>query len=159
MARCVCDEYGIALVINDRVDLALAVGADGVHLGQTDVSLADARRVAGDRLRIGVSTHDAQQVTAAVALAPDYIAYGPVFATTTKENPDPVQGLLALRRAVALARGVPVVAIGGISPRDVASVYATGVTSVCAISAVNGASDVAAAARAMHNDGANLRGE
>lgn len=168
MARRVCDENGIALVINDRVDLALAVGADGVHLGQTDVSLADARcvdqavseaRCAGTRLRIGISTHDAQQVTAAVASAPDYIAYGPVFPTTTKENPDPVQGLLALRRAVELARGVPVVAIGGISPRDVATVYATGVTSVCAISAVNAASDVAAAARAMHNDGANLRGE
>jgi len=158
MARRVCTEHGIALVINDRVDLALAVGADGVHLGQTDLPLPDARRIAG-ALKLGISTNNLGQVRAAVALAPDYLAFGPVFPTTTKENADPTVGLELLREAVRRAGSIPTVAIGGISPRQAAEVYATGVTSICAISAVNGASDVAQAARALHNGYANLRGE
>jgi thiamine-phosphate pyrophosphorylase len=156
MAREVCDTAGALLVINDRVDIALAVGADGVHLGQTDMPIAEARALAGDRLVIGVSTHNPQQVQAAVSQRPAYIAYGPVFATTTKRNPDPVQGLEALLEAVSLATAAdtPVVAIGGITPANAVAVFATGVTAVCAIGAVNGAEDVAAAARAMHNLGA-----
>jgi len=146
MARRVCDEAGAKLVVNDRIDIALAVGADGVHLGQTDLPLADARRIA-PTLAIGVSTHDLAQVRAAAGA--DYLGYGPVFATRTKANPDPVQGLEALRAAVDAARGTPVVAIGGITPADAASVYATGAAAICAISAVNGAPDVVAAARAM----------
>lgn len=160
MARRVCADADIPLVINDRVDVALAVGADGVHLGQTDMPLADARALAGDRLAFGISTHNPQQLAAALAGAPAYVAYGPVFTTTTKENPDPVQGLAALRAAVAQVRAVdvslPIVAIGGITPADVGALYATGVTSLCAISAVNGASDVALAARALHNGYARL---
>jgi len=146
MARRVCDEAGAKLVVNDRIDIALAVGADGVHLGQTDLALADARRIA-PTLVIGVSTHDLAQVRAGAGA--DYLGYGPVFATRTKANPDPVQGLEALRAAVDAARGTPVVAIGGITPPDAASVYATGAAAICAISAVNGAPDVVAAARAM----------
>lgn len=159
MARRVCDDAGIALVINDRVDIALSIGADGVHLGQTDLPLADARALAGSRLAFGVSTHDPSQVSAAIAQRPSYLAYGPVFPTTTKENPDPVVGLASLRAAVELAGDIPVVAIGGITLDQVSSVYATGVTAICAISAVNRASDVAAAARAMHNGYGSLRGE
>ena len=148
MARRVCDEHGAKLVINDRVDIALAVGADAVHLGQTDLPLADARAIAG-RLAIGVSTHDRDQLCAARDAGADYIAYGPVFATRTKANPDPVQGLAALRVAVELAGSIPVVAIGGITPRDAAAVYETGVHAICAISAVNDAPQIAAAARAL----------
>jgi thiamine-phosphate pyrophosphorylase len=159
MARRVCTEHGIALVINDRVDLALAVGADGVHLGQTDMPLPDARRLAAGRLRIGISTHNAAQVDAAGALAPDYIAFGPVFSTTTKQNPDPTVGLAALRETVRSAGAIPVVAIGGISPHHAGEIYATGVTAICAISAVNGAVDVARAGRALQNGYGNLRGE
>src|SRR5688572_15554118 len=92
MARRICDEAGAALVINDRVDIAIAVRADGVHLGQTDLPIADARRIAGDRLFIGVSTHDLEQVRAACAAGADYLGFGPVFETPTKANPDPVQG-------------------------------------------------------------------
>src|SRR3954468_17159014 len=92
MARRLCDEHGAALVINDRIDVAHAVGADGVHLGQTDLPLAKARAIAG-RMFLVVSTHSADQVSAALAGKPDYIAYGPVFATATKANPDPVVGL------------------------------------------------------------------
>jgi thiamine-phosphate pyrophosphorylase len=149
MARRVCSEAGAQLIINDRLDIALAVGADGVHLGQTDLPLADACALVGTKLAIGVSTHDLEQVERAVALAPAYIAYGPVFATATKQIPDPVQGLAALRAAVRAAGSVPVVAIGGITPATAASVYATRATAICAISAVNAAPDVAAAAQAL----------
>ncbi|HEU0030969.1 MAG TPA: thiamine phosphate synthase [Kofleriaceae bacterium] len=149
MARRVCDDAGIALVVNDRVDVALAVAADGVHLGQTDLPVEAARRVAGDRLWIGVSTHDLQQVREACAAGADYLGFGPVFATATKQNPDPVQGISMLARAVEAADGRPVVAIGGITPAAAAAVYATGVQAICAISAVNDAADRSGAARAL----------
>jgi thiamine-phosphate diphosphorylase len=149
MARRVCDEAGVLLFVNDRVDIALAVGADGVHLGQTDLPLAEARALAGDRLLYGISTHDAAQMAHACGERPAYAAYGPVFVTRTKENPDPVQGLVALAHAVRVAGDVPVVAIGGITPRDRETVFATGVAAICAISSVNQAADVGEAARCM----------
>jgi thiamine-phosphate pyrophosphorylase len=149
MARRVCDEAGAALVVNDRVDVALAAGADGVHLGQTDLPLAEARALAGGRLWIGISTHDLEQVRAALAGGADYLGYGPVFPTATKSNPDPVQGIAKLRDAAALARGTPVVAIGGITPAHVDEVYSAGAAAVCAIGAVNDAPDVPATARRM----------
>ena len=147
MARRVCDDANIPLVINDRVDVALAVGADGVHLGQTDLPIAEARAIAGT-LWIGVSTHDLDQVRAACAAGADYLGFGPVFATSSKEHPDRVQGLEALRAAVATAT-VPVVAIGGIATANAREVYAAGASAICAISAVNDAVEVGAAARAM----------
>jgi len=149
MARRVCDRVGIALVINDRVDVALAVGADGVHLGQTDLPLAEARAIGGRRLWIGVSTHDLAQVRAACAAGADYLGFGPVFATPTKLNPDPVQGIAGLQAAVRLAGEVPIVAIGGITPEQAGSVYATGAAAICAISAVNEAADVTGTATRM----------
>jgi len=149
MARRVCDEAGAALVVNDRVDVALAAGADGVHLGQTDLPLAAARVLAGGRLWIGISTHDLAQVRAALAGGADYLGYGPVFPTVTKANPDPVQGIAKLREAAALAGQTPVVAIGGITPAHVDEIYAAGAAAVCAIGAVNDAPDVAATARLM----------
>ncbi|MGE0546480.1 MAG: thiamine phosphate synthase [Kofleriaceae bacterium] len=149
LVRSICHEAGAALIINDRIDVALAVGADGVHLGQTDVPLADARRIAGERLWIGISTHDPAQVAAARDGGADYLGYGPVFATRTKLNPDPVQGIAALRTAVAEAGTLPIVAIGGITPELVADVYAAGAAAACAISSVNDAPDVTAAARRM----------
>jgi len=141
---------GALFIVNDRLDVALAVGADGVHLGQDDLPLAEARRIVGDRdFLIGISTHDLDQVAAAVAGGADYLGYGPVFATTTKENPDPVQGLAALAAAVERARPVPVVAIGGITPELAAEVAATGCAAACAIGAVHRAADPAAAARTI----------
>ena len=154
MARRVCAEAGAALIVNDRVDVALAVGADGVHLGQTDLPLADARALAGGALWIGISTHDLAQVRAALAGGADYLGYGPVFPTETKVNPDPVQGVAKLRDAVALAGVTPVVAIGGITPARVTEVYAAGAAAVCAIGAVNEAADVASTARRMGRGGA-----
>jgi thiamine-phosphate diphosphorylase len=147
-ARRLCDEHGAALVVNDRVDLALAAGADGVHLGQTDLPLAAARAIAG-KLWIGISTHDLAQVRAAVAGGADYLGFGPVFATATKADPDAVQGLSGLAAAVAEARDVPIVAIGGITPANACDVYRAGASCVCAIGSVNDAPDVARAARSL----------
>jgi thiamine-phosphate pyrophosphorylase len=140
MARRVCDAAGAALIVNDRIDIALTVGAEGVHLGQADLPIGAARRVARD-LWIGISTHDLAQVRAACDAGADYLGFGPVFATATKENPDPVQGLAGLRAAVAAAAGRPVVAIGGITAANVDDIYGTGAHALCAISAVNQARD------------------
>jgi thiamine-phosphate pyrophosphorylase len=146
MARPICDEVGALLIVNDRIDVALAARADGVHLGQTDLPLADARRIAPG-LIIGVSTHNAAQVAAAAGA--DYLGFGPVFATRTKQNPDPVQGLAGLRAAVAAARGKPIVAIGGIEPQAVSDIYAAGATGICAVRSVNEAADPIVAARSF----------
>jgi thiamine-phosphate pyrophosphorylase len=140
MARRICDDAGAALIVNDRIDVALAAEADGVHLGQTDLPIAEARRIAPE-LWIGISTHNLAQVRAACEAGADYLGFGPVFATTTKERADPVQGLDALRAAVAEADGRPVVAIGGITAAEAAGVYRTGASAVCAIRAVNEARD------------------
>jgi len=152
VARRLCDEAGAALIVNDRIDVALAAKADGVHLGQTDLSLRDARRVVGDRLWIGVSTHNLAQVTLARAGGADYLGFGPVYPTRTKKNPDPVQGLTGLRAAVAMAGGLPVVAIGGIAPEHAPGVYATGAAAICAIGAVNDSGDVLGNARRLHRN-------
>jgi len=140
---------GVPLIVNDRLDVALAVGADGVHLGQDDLALADARAVLSGRegFAVGISTHDLDQVAAAIRGGATYIGYGPVFATATKQNPDPVQGLDALRAAVVAAGSTAVVAIGGVSAERAPLCYRAGAAAVCAIAAVNGAPDVAAAAR------------
>lgn len=148
MARRVCDDAGAALIVNDRIDIALSADADGVHLGQSDIPLEDARRISGD-LWIGVSTHNLDQVRAACEGGADYLGYGPVFTTTTKDRPDPVQGLAALAAAVTAAAGRPVVAIGGITPHNAADAYRTGAHALCAISAVNEADDPRAAARQL----------
>jgi thiamine-phosphate diphosphorylase len=147
-AREITRRHGAMLIVNDRVDLALAAGADGVHLGQDDLPLAAARALVPRGFVIGISTHDLEQVRAAVDGGADYLGYGPVFATTTKENPDPVQGTQALARAVEAA-GIPVVAIGGITPETAAACAAAGAAAACAISAVNRAADVIAAGQAI----------
>jgi thiamine-phosphate pyrophosphorylase len=142
----------VPFVVNDRVDVALLVQADAVHLGQDDLELADARRIAdglGRKLLVGVSTHDLAQASAAARAGADYLGFGPVFATTTKENPDPVRGLAALAEAVRAAAPVPVVAIGGVTMANAALVARAGAAAACAIGAVNSAADPEAAARAI----------
>jgi thiamine-phosphate pyrophosphorylase len=148
MARRLCDEVGALMIVNDRIDIAVASGADGVHLGQTDLPIEEARRFA-PKLLLGISTHDVAQVEHAVATGADYLGFGPIFATQTKQNPDPVQGIAGLRAAVIAARGTPIVAIGGIEPHAVPQLYEAGAAAICAIRAVNHASDVIAAARSF----------
>ena len=123
------------LIVNDRADLCVLAGADGVHLGQEDLSAAGARAVLGDALWVGVSTHSAEQLRAASAGPADYVAIGPVFATSSKENPDPVVGLEGVRAARA-ATARPLVAIGGITLENCRSVIEAGADSVAVISAL-----------------------
>ena len=142
--------HGAAFIVNDDLALALASGADGVHLGQDDLPLAQARQqvvAAGvaDRFLLGISTHTPAQVSAACLGGADYLGFGPVFATATKRNPDPVVGITGLAAACTTAGRTPVVAIGGIQLTDAPSLFAAGAAAVCAISSVNGASNPAAA--------------
>jgi thiamine-phosphate pyrophosphorylase len=111
-----CHQAGVPLVANDRVDVAALAGCDMVHIGQQDVPYEIVHRIA-PQLAVGVSTHGPEQLARALAQSPAYVAYGPVFATTSKAHPDPVVGLEGLRAAHATARaaGIPLVAIGGVT--------------------------------------------
>jgi thiamine-phosphate pyrophosphorylase len=125
---------GAMIIINDRVDVALALGADGVHLGQTDMPVSIARRLLGKHTIIGYSTHDLEQVRAGLDLPVDYLAFGPVFETRSKQSPDPTVGLENLVVARSLAGSTPLVAIGGINRSAVAKVLAAGADSAAIIS-------------------------
>jgi thiamine-phosphate pyrophosphorylase len=123
----------VKLIMNDRADLCLAAEFEGVHVGQDDLSPEGAGKVIGPHLWLGVSTHNPQQVIEADKTSADYIAIGPVFATTSKANPDPVIGLDGVRQARALTRK-PLVAIGGITRENCRSVIDAGADSVAVIS-------------------------
>jgi thiamine-phosphate pyrophosphorylase len=123
----------IRLIMNDRADLALAAGFDGVHVGQEDLSPESVRKIIGPDRWLGVSTHNPEQVAEADQTSADYLAIGPVFATSSKDNPDPVVGLEGVRRARQLTRK-PLVAIGGITRANAASVIEAGADSVAVIS-------------------------
>ena len=136
-------------IVNDDVDLARELDADGVHLGQGDLPLAEARRRWPAPGKVfGLSTHNAAQAEAAGALAPDYNGVGPVFATPSKAVPDPVLGLAALG-AIVRASPLTTVAIGGIDAANLPDVLATGATNFAVIRAVNLAANPAAAIRAL----------
>jgi thiamine-phosphate pyrophosphorylase len=141
-ALSVARERGVRLIINDRADIALALGADGVHLGQNDLDPAVARRLLGDRFIIGYSTHTVAQAIEAARQPVDYIALGPIFPTRTKENPDPAVGLEALRRVRdSIDPSVALVAIGGITRANARAALDAGADSVALISALLDAPD------------------
>ena len=123
----------VRLILNDRADLCLAAGADGVHVGQDDLPPEAARRLVGAKLVVGVSTHNPEQVESADGSAADYVAVGPVFSTISKDNPDPVIGLEGVKRARALTQK-PLIAIGGITLENCRSVIDAGADSVAVIS-------------------------
>jgi thiamine-phosphate pyrophosphorylase len=123
----------VKLIMNDRADLCLAAEFDGVHLGQEDLSPEGARNVIGDALWLGVSTHDPTQLAEADKTTANYLAIGPVFATASKANPDPVIGLAGVHQARMLTRK-PLVAIGGITRGNCRDVIAAGADSVAVIS-------------------------
>jgi len=137
---------GVTVLINDRVDIALAVDADGVHLGQDDLPPEKARVLLGPNRLIGFSTHSLAQALAADALPVDYIAIGPIFATRTKENPDPVVGVETVRTVRAHIRK-PLVAIGGITLETAPEVLAAGANAVAVIADLLSAPDITARAR------------
>ncbi|HWP53553.1 MAG TPA: thiamine phosphate synthase, partial [Pyrinomonadaceae bacterium] len=126
----------VKLIINDRVDIALALRADGVHLGQEDMPVDAARRILGDQAVIGFSTHNLEQIREALRLPIDYLAFGPIFPTTSKRNPDPVAGLDQLKRAREMVLPMPLVAIGGINRDNALNVLNAGASAVAVISAV-----------------------
>lgn len=139
---------GVRLVINDRADVARIVGAGGLHVGQDDLPPSACRRILGEEVLIGLSTHDLGQLEAAAREPVDYVAIGPVFETRSKEQPDPVVGLEMVRRARARSAR-PLVAIGGIGPDNARAVVEAGADGVAVISAVMDCDDLAEAVRAL----------
>jgi thiamine-phosphate pyrophosphorylase len=133
--RPMCHAAGSWLFANDRPDLALLADTDGVHLGQDDLPIEELRRFA-PKLRVGISTHDLMQLERALEYHPDYVAFGPIFPTPSKQRPDPVVGLEGLRQAAVASQraGVPLVAIGGIDLERASEIRAVG-----ALAAVIGA--------------------
>ncbi|MEK7760616.1 MAG: thiamine phosphate synthase [Nitrospirota bacterium] len=134
-------ELGILFIVNDRCDLALAVDADGVHLGQEDLPLDLARKVMGPEKLIGISTHNPAQVREASAGKPDYLGFGPIFKPGSKQDHDPVVGIEGLRAIRALT-SLPVFAIGGITAENVGEAMQAGANGVAVISAILKAPDI-----------------
>jgi thiamine-phosphate pyrophosphorylase len=137
---------GVRLIVNDRPDVALLAGADGVHVGQEDLSVEDGRAVCGPDRWVGVSTHTFEQLAAADRTSADYVAFGPIFQTSTKKNPDPVVGVELLRKARQMTQK-PLVAIGGIRLERAAEVYRAGADSLAVIRDLICAPDPAVRAR------------
>ncbi|HWW50614.1 MAG TPA: thiamine phosphate synthase [Verrucomicrobiae bacterium] len=135
----------VRLIVNDRADIAAMAGAAGVHVGQSDLPVEEARTICGGSLWVGVSTHNLKQLREADATSADYIAVGPIFPTATKENPDPVVGIEFLREARQRTRK-PLVAIGGITIESAADVFRAGADSVAVIRDLLSAPDPAARA-------------
>ena len=138
--------HGVSFFVNDRPDVAFLAGATGVHVGQDDLDVEQTRRVVGNEMLVGVSTHNLEQFERAAASSADYIAVGPVFGTSSKVNPDPVVGLDFIR-SVRGKTEKPIVAIGGISLERAASVMEAGADSVAVISGILSAPDPALRAR------------
>ena len=142
----ICRDAGAAFFVNDRPDIAYLAGADGVHVGQEDLGVEEARKVIGAERWVGVSTHNEAQFRAAIETSADYVAVGPVYATASKANPDPVVGVEFVRRMRPLTRK-PIVAIGGITLERAAEVIEAGADVVAVISDVLKAADPAQRAR------------
>jgi len=136
ISRTICgklSEYeGMRFIVNDRPDIALLIGAGGVHVGQDDLPVGEARAICGTERWVGISTHSLEQVRAADDTSADYVAFGPVFDTSTKERLDPVVGTELLRRARELTRK-PLVAIGGITLERARELYEAGADSLAVV--------------------------
>lgn len=140
-------QSGVQLIINDRVDIALAAGADGVHLGQDDLPPEAARKLLGPQAIIGYSTHNVDQAISATKLTIDYLAIGPIFGTTTKSDTAPVLGLEGLRAVRRAIREFPLAAIGGITMNNARAVIDAGADSVAVISALLSGADITSATK------------
>lgn len=140
-------ERGCSFVVNDRADIARLSDATGVHVGQEDLGVEQARALVGAQRWVGISTHNREQFEEAAGTSADYIAVGPIFPTTTKQNPDPVVGLELLKQVRGLT-SKPIVAIGGITLQNAASVIEVGADSVAVIRDILQADDPGAQARA-----------
>jgi thiamine-phosphate pyrophosphorylase len=146
--RRITRDEGVLFIVNDRIDIAIASGADGVHLGQDDLPLLNARRIAPPGFIIGISVRCVADAVAAESAGAGYVALSPIFPTTSKEDAGQGHGIGVLREICA-AVSLPVIAIGGITPRNVPQVIAAGAEGVAVISAVVGQQDISGAARQM----------
>jgi thiamine-phosphate pyrophosphorylase len=155
--RRLCARAGVPFIVNDRLDVALAAGADGVHVGQDDLPAAAARRLIGPDRILGVSAGTPEEARRAQEDGADYIGASPIFATPTKPDAPPAMGVEGLRR-LAAAVSVPVVAIGGMNARNAALIVAAGAAGAAVVSAIVAAEDVEAAAREIREalDAASL---
>lgn len=138
-----CKKYGVPLIINDNVEVAIKCEAEGIHVGQEDMSLSDVRKLVGDNMIIGVSAHTVEEAIEAEKGGADYLGLGAVFSTTTKTDVDnmPMSTLKAICKAVK----IPTVAIGGISKKNVMDLSGSGVDGIAVVSAIFGAKDIAKA--------------
>jgi thiamine-phosphate pyrophosphorylase len=146
--RAICAPCGVAVIVNDRLDVALAAGADGVHLGTDDLPLRDARRIAGDAFYIGASTHSLEEARAAIDAGADHCGVGAMYESSLKPGLAP-SGEAYLRAFVREFPQVPHLAIGGIAPGRVAALARAGCRGVAVSSAICGAEDPSAVARAI----------
>jgi thiamine-phosphate pyrophosphorylase len=138
--REIAKEWGMMFFVNDRCDLAMAVEADGVHLGQTDLPIALARNLVGEGMLIGLSTHNMQQVQKATEEGADYLGFGPIFPTDTKSDHDPVVGIQGMKHIRGMT-SLPVFAIGGITPEVVQELCQAGANGVAVASGILAAGD------------------
>jgi thiamine-phosphate pyrophosphorylase len=148
-ARAETRTHGCKLIVNDRVDIALACHADGVHLGQEDLPLAVGRKLMAGKL-VGISTHDIEQAQEAERNGADYIGFGPMFGTTTKDTGYAARGVDMLRKIRAAVK-LPIVAIGGINEQNVRQVWQAGADSAAIISDILGAQDIVAKTRRIRS--------
>ena len=132
----IADQRNVRIVVNDRVDVALALKVDGVHLGQEDLPPDAARRLLGDKAIIGVSTHNLEQARQAARMPVNYLAFGPIFATSSKRNSESVVGLNGLRKVRDALGDFPLVAIGGIGHENALDVLAAGADAIAVIGAL-----------------------
>ncbi len=142
-ARDICDlchRYGIPFIVNDNVDIAIACGADGIHVGQEDMAADKVRRLVGDGMMLGVSVHTVEEAREAVANGADYLGLGAVFPTSTKTDVEQMPG--ALLREICGAVDVPIVAIGGINRNNIESLSGSGVDGVALVSAIFSTADI-----------------
>ena len=135
-----CEKYSVPLIINDDVEVAIESGADGVHIGQDDGDVAEVRKIAGNRLIIGVSAHNVEEALAAEKAGADYLGCGAVFGSTTKSNVHVLP--LETLKNIAAAVKIPIVAIGGINETNMMRLAGSGINGVAVISAIFGAADI-----------------
>ncbi len=150
-AASVCREQDVPFLVNDRLDVALACRADGIHLGQQDFPVREARRILGTEAIIGGTVTTVEEALAMQEAGADYVGFGPVFPTTSKDNPAPVKGLANLAQVCAAVR-IPVLAIAGISVERIGPVIRTGAHGVAVMTAVTTAENPARAARAFREE-------
>ena len=144
---CLCQRYGVPLIINDDLEVALACGADGVHVGQDDLPVEEVRRRVGDKMIVGVSAHNSEEARRAFEGGADYLGAGAVFGSTTKTNVTALSH--ETLRAICDAVPIPVVAIGGITRENLPRLAGTGVAGVAVVSAIFAAQDITAASREL----------